>query len=363
MVQSTKISLREFGWETYSGQATVTSIPADLTPARVAVRHKTLYLLLSEFGELRGELSGKLVYSSTSEADFPAVGDWVIVHPLPSDRAATILGLLPRKSKFSRQAAGKPTQEQVVAANVDVIFIVISLDQDFNLRRLERYLLLANESGARPVIILNKADLCATVDEHVDQVREVASRVPIHVMTAVAGRGVEEIRRYLSSGITGALLGSSGVGESTIINRLLGEERMRTGLVRSGDHKGKHTTAYRELLLLPGGGLLIDTPGMRELQLWDGEFGIVETFADMESLAAECRFKNCRHQNEPGCAVQQAIEGGVLDQARFRSYQKLLREIAYHTRRQNAWLERDEKRRAKKITYAHKRGYGRNSEG
>jgi len=349
--------LQELGWDVFSSHVCVPSIPADLFPARVAVQHKNRHLLFSQFGELRGELSGKLLYESSSEADLPAVGDWVIAHPRPNDHAVTILELLPRKSKFSRQAAGNRTKEQIVAANVDVIFVVTSMDQEFSVRRLERYLLLAVESGAQPVVVLNKADLCSAFGGYVDQVRKSAPAVPIHVISALGKEGVDEIRRHVPRGITGALLGSSGVGKSTIINTLLGEERLRTGPVRSADDKGRHVTTHRELLLLPGGGLLIDTPGMRELQLWGGETGIGETFPDILAMAEECRFKDCAHEQEPGCAVQRAIENGSLDTARYKSYQKLLREIAYHARRQDSSLDRAEKRRIKKTTSAHKRGY------
>jgi ribosome biogenesis GTPase len=256
------------------------------------------------------------------------VGDWVAHSNDPSAERAQIQAVLPRTSAMVRRAAGDQTVEQVIAANIDVLFLVSSLNADLNPQRLERYLTLAWESGASPVVVLTKADLCDDVDAAVALVEAVTFGVPTHVTSAPVGEGFDEVRAHLEGNRTGAAVGSSGVGKSTLINHLLGDERLATRDIRS-DGRGRHTTTHRELVVLPEGGCIIDTPGMRELQLWDAAEGLERAFEDVEELAAECRFNDCQHETEPGCAVRAAIAAGTLERGRLDSYHKLQRELAF----------------------------------
>ncbi|NLV39691.1 MAG: ribosome small subunit-dependent GTPase A [Candidatus Hydrogenedentes bacterium] len=314
-------------------------------PARVVCEHREAYVAAGASGDLWAELSGRFRHEHPARAEWPAVGDWVAVSPREEEDAATVHAVLPRRSRFSRTAAGDRTEEQVVAANVDVVFLVTSLDGDFNLRRLERYLTVAWDSGARPVVVLNKADLCGEVDARVAEAEAAAPGAPVAVLSAATGRGVDALRALLPPGATGALLGSSGVGKSSLVNALLGRERQAVRAVRADDSRGRHTTTQRELIPLPGGGLIMDTPGMRELQIWSDDDGLETAFADVEALAAQCRFADCTHENEPGCAVRAALEGGTLDGGRFRSYEKLRREIRYQELRQEQSARQIEKTR------------------
>lgn len=299
-----------------------------LSLARVTEQHRELYKVIGESGEKIAVVSGKLMYQAALVTDFPAVGDWVLIGEGETDtEKAVIHQVLPRKSVFTRKAAGSGHEAQIVAANIDVVFICMSLNDDFNLRRLERYLAVAWDSGARPVIVLTKADLSDDISEKVAETETAAIGVDIIVCSGVNGYGVEEVRKYLQEGETIAFIGSSGVGKSTLINRLLGEDRLRIREIRVDDDKGRHTTTYRQLLLLPEGGIVIDTPGMRELQLDAADLS--RSFADIEALAGQCKFRDCSHTVEPGCAVQRAIERGELSQKRFESYKKLQAELGY----------------------------------
>lgn len=320
-----------------------------LAPARVARQDKGGYLIHAEEGEFLAEPSGRLLHVSTSQGALPAVGDWVAASLRPGEGRATIHAVLPRSSRFSRKEAGGKTQQQVVAANVDTVFLVSALDFDFNVRRIERYLTMAWNSGAQPVVVLNKADLCDNVEERVDEVQQAAIGVSVLPVSAANGTGLEQLRGHVLAGMTVALLGMSGVGKSTIINALLGEQRLKTQDVREDDSRGRHTTTHRELIPLPGGGVLIDTPGMRELQLWADGDGLSGTFEDIEALAVQCRFNDCSHQSEPGCAVQQAIHNGELDEKRLKSFFKLQREMVYMEARQERRTEQLEKKRWKDI--------------
>jgi ribosome biogenesis GTPase len=263
------------------------------------------------------------------------------------ENRGAIVAVLPRRSRFSRRMAGNVTGEQVVAANVDVLFIVMSLDHDYSVRRLERYLLMARESGAVPVVLLTKPDLCADLAASVAEVVAVCGDAPVHVVSPKLNQGLEQVAPYVTAGRTAALLGSSGVGKSTIINRLVGNEAQKTREVRDADSKGRHTTTHRELVGLPGGGLMIDTPGMRELQLWEGSDSVHETFDDVEGLAPDCHFSDCRHRDEPRCAVKAAVDGGRLAADRLGSYHRLQDELAYLARQQDERAQIEEKRRGK----------------
>ena len=301
---------------------------ADLTVSRILSQEKGIYRLISSQGEKLGEISGKFHYDVRSKAEYPAVGDFVMADWNDQGGNAVIRHVLPRKSCFIRKAAGVKSEEQVVAANIDIVFLCMSLNNDFNLRRLERYLSSAWDSGAVPVIVLTKADLCMDLESRIYEVSSVAMGVDILVTTAMEEKGFEQILPYIDHGKTVAFIGSSGVGKSTMINCLLGEKRLDTNGLRNDD-KGRHTTTRRDLILLPGGGMVIDTPGMRELGMWNAEEGIERAFSDIDKLAEECRFHDCTHSGEPGCAIQKALEDGVLSMERWRSYQKLRAENAY----------------------------------
>jgi ribosome biogenesis GTPase len=316
---------------------------------RIALEHKHMYRIYCEDGELLGELSGKSRYEAHQREDYPAVGDWVWMTRQPGEQRVVIHGVFKRKSKFSRKAAGPGIDEQIVATNIDRVFLVMALNRDFNVRRLERYLLLAYESGASPEIVLTKKDLCEDVAAKQSEVETVAFGVPVYVVNSLADDGVESILHTLEQGETIALLGSSGAGKSTLLNSLYGEERQKTGAAREGDDRGKHTTTHRELVVLPGGALIIDTPGMRELQLWEGNESMNVAFQDIDELAASCRFADCGHGQEPGCAIGQALAAGDLDRERWNSFLKLQKELAYIERKADAGAARVEKERWKKI--------------
>jgi ribosome biogenesis GTPase len=316
---------------------------------RVVLEERGAYRVYTEHGELNAGVRGKLRFDSESAADFPAVGDWVSLSRRERDGLAQIHAVLPRRSKFSRKAAGSNSDEQVVAANVDTVFLVQGLDHDFNVRRLERYLIAAFESNATPVVILSKADLCKDLEKRIAEAESVAPGTPVHTISSVSGEGLEALDQYVLPGVTVAFLGSSGAGKSTLINRIVGAEVQKTAEVREHDSRGRHTTTHRELLILKTGGLLIDTPGMRELQMWDASGSLDLAFSDVESVAATCHFTNCRHQNEPGCAVREALESGALDKARYESYVKLEKELEYLDSRMDTKLHLKRKDREKKI--------------
>ena len=321
------------------------------SPARVTAEHRGTYIVVGEGGELGAEPSGKLRHEALGRGDLPAVGDWVALQTRADEGRATIHAVLPRRTKFSRKAAWAATEEQVVAANVDVVFIVSALTAELSLRRLERYLTLAWESGASPVVVLNKSDLCPDLDGAIAEVETVTFGVPVVITSAVTGEGLEELRSYVGDGRTVALLGSSGVGKSTLLNALSGRDVQRTAELRA-DGRGRHTTTHRELVALPSGGLLLDTPGMRELQLWSAADGFESTFDDIESLAATCRFADCAHESEPGCAVLEAERSGTLPSERLASYRKLQRELRALALRQDKRAAADERRRWRSLQRA-----------
>ena len=312
-------SLQDLVWCEFFEKQWQQKQATELVRARVSEENRGLYKIISEAGECWAELRGKLRHEAASREMLPAVGDWVLVEE--HETRSTIQFIFDRRSKFSRKTAGKKTEEQIVAANVDTVFLVSSLNREFNARRIERYLALAWESGARPVVVLNKADLCEDLDAIRAEAEEAAMGVRTIVASIVGGDGIEELRDLVRRGGTTALLGSSGVGKSSLINSILGREMQVTSETREGDDKGRHTTTSRQLIVVPGGGVVLDTPGMRELQLWDASEGISRAFAEVAELAAQCKFRDCSHKHEPDCAVREA-----MDEGRLANYHKLQRE-------------------------------------
>lgn len=323
-----------YGWTKALAEAFVPFAAEGLVPARVVIQHRARFVLMGAEGEFSAETAGRFLHN-TSTTGLPVVGDWVAVAFKSTDSVSTIHAVLPRRSQFVRKAAGVVDKPQVVAANFDVVLLTTGLDTDFNLRRIERYLTAAWGTGAQPVVVLTKADLVENVAEMVAQVEAVALGAPVLAVSAPTGLGLERLRTFLTPGTTAVMLGMSGVGKSTLVNALAGEARQAVGEVRATDGRGRHTTTHRELVLLPGGALLLDTPGMRELGLWDPGEANAQTFEDVEALARECRFRDCSHVAEPGCAVQAALRSGALAPERLESYRKLDREGAFISRKED----------------------------
>lgn len=338
------IDLTTLGWDDAFAEQFAPHAAAGLVAGRVAVQHRGAYDVLTAQGELRCDVRGRLFDDASSPADLPAVGDWVAVSVRAGEAAGTVEAVLPRRTRFSRKQTLQAAEEQVLAANVDVVFLVTSLNEDLSLRRLERYLILARESGALPVVVLAKADLHVDPAAAVADVETIAAGLPVVAISSRTGEGLDRIRSYLLPGTTAALLGSSGVGKSTLVNTLAGTELLETQEIRE-DGKGRHTTTRRELVQLPGGALVIDTPGMRELQLWVADEGLEEAFGDVTSLFEHCRFSDCAHDAEPGCAVKAALGDGTLDPARWESYRKLEAELAHLERRLDKRAMSEERRR------------------
>jgi ribosome biogenesis GTPase len=343
------VNLAQLGWDTSWQEVFEPHNRDGIVPARVGIRHHGPCVLLTEDGQIGGIPAGKLL-----EEELPAVGDWVAARPLPGERKALIEAVLPRRTAFVRKEAFRRVAAQVVAANVDTVFLLSSYGPDLNARRMERYLAAAWDSGAQPAILLTKVDVAADPDGEALEIEAVAYGVPVHKVSAVTGAGLEELEPYLAVGRTVALLGSSGVGKSTLVNRLAGRTVLATNGLRA-DGRGRHTTTHRELVPLPQGGVLLDTPGMRELQLWDAAEGVSTTFADIEELAAGCRFADCSHEREPGCAVRAALADGTLDAARWDSYQKLQRELYALALRQDARLRSDERKKRRRFERSRRR--------
>ena len=361
------INLAELGWTPTLAQAYAAHAGPDVAAGRICREDRERYEILTEAGACHARLSGGYRFQISDRRALPVAGDWVVLSRPREDGDAIIRTLLPRCSHFSRKAvrAGGPqygpgrTEVQVLAANIDLVFLVSGLDRDFNPRRIERYLTTAWDSGAEPVIVLNKSDLCPDPQAARSAVVAVAPGVAVHAVSARSGEGLDRLREQLVTGRTGVLLGSSGVGKSTLLNHLLGVERQAVQALRSKDQRGRHTTVVRELILLPGGGLLIDTPGLRELQPWEDAGALDGVFADITALAATCRFSNCRHDGEPGCAVQEAVAEGALSVARLANYRKLQRESAQLGLRKEQRARQDATRRRRWDRQGGKRRQGR----
>ncbi|EPX62770.1 putative GTPase [Cystobacter fuscus DSM 2262] len=324
-----------------------------LVPGRVVRQERGLLTVQTSELRLLARPSGRLLHHASGAQALPTVGDWVALQPPSGPGEALIHEVLPRRGVLMRREADSEHEGQLIAANLDVVFLVTGLDGNFNPRRIERALTLAWSSGASPVVVLSKTDLDPEVAERVREVEALAPEVPVLALSAHTGEGLEALRAHLPPATTGALLGSSGVGKSTLVNHLLGEQRLATREVRPEDDKGRHTTTHRELFLLPHGGLLIDGPGMRELGLWGAEEeGLGQAFADVVALAAHCHFRDCTHRGEPRCAVRAAVDEGTLDGERLESFEKLRREQAYHARQSDAAARREHQRHVKNLTQA-----------
>jgi ribosome biogenesis GTPase len=319
--------IEDYGWTDALRQAFAPHAEAGHVPGRIVVHRREAHLVETDAGQVIARVSGRLRHEAR-EAGHPAAGDWVALAIKPGEASATIHAVLPRRTAFTRRAADSQQTLQVIASNIDVVFVVTSLNADFNPRRLERFLAAAWQSGARPVLLLTKADLSDAPEARAAEVAALATGCPVELVATKQGRGLDAVMRHIRPGETCVLIGSSGVGKSTLVNALLGEERMATQAIRASDARGRHTTSHRHLVRLPGGGLLLDTPGIREVGLVDAEEGVGQVFDDIEALAGQCRFRDCAHEGEPGCAIQAALEDGSLDPARWAAYQKLDAEMS-----------------------------------
>ncbi len=337
------IELTAMGWNPFLAQQWQRWPARELIPARIAAEHRGAYEAWSTAGSGWSRLAGRLRHQ-LRERELPGVGDWVALDSAPApDRTAIIQRIFERRTVFIRGSAGREARAQVVAANVDLVFVVCGLDEDFNVRRIERYVSSVRASGALPVVVLNKADLVEDVRARVEEVAAHAPGLEVLAISALHGEGLAAVRRCISPGATAAFVGSSGAGKSTLVNAVTGEAKMATGAVRRRDGRGCHVTTHRQLVLLPGGGLLLDTPGMRELQLFD-DAGLAVAFDDVATLAHRCRFTDCGHGTEPGCAVQAAIGAGELDAARLVHFLQLQREACAYQRRHDVRLRRIDER-------------------
>jgi len=347
-----------WGWR--PGREAAASAQAFIEPGftigRVIAVFRDHCLLRLPDGERTGEVTGRFRHLAPNTAAFPAVGDWAVVQDAGSD-LALVHSLLPRRNVLSRKEAGTAIHEQVLAANVDVAFVMTAFDADFNLRRIERYAVMVRQSGIEPVVLLNKCDLADAEDERMSEAIDVNPGGAVHRVSARAGEGLDIVRFYLAEGKTGIFLGSSGVGKSTLLNALLGGEIQRTSDIRLSDGKGRHTTTARQMFLLPGGGLVIDTPGLREIQPWADDAALAEAFSEIAALARGCRFGDCTHGPEAGCSVKEAVESGALPADRYAGYLKLQKEMAYLRRKQDPVEEAGNKRYWKNIHRAAKTLY------
>lgn len=343
-------SLDHWGWDARWAEAFGEA--RGLIPARVTAQQRGLLNVIAETGPRTARVPGAMRHKASGAADLPAVGDWLACEANPGEETMTVRRVLPRRTKLSRKAAGETLEEQVIAANLDAVVIMTAMNADFNLRRLERFLAVVRESGAEPILALNKADACDKPDPFIGEARLAAGDAAVLAISAKTGRGLEVFDQWIKPGKTIGFVGTSGVGKSTLINRLLGREALKTNETRAGDERGRHTTTHRELFLLENGGVLLDTPGMREMAFWEAEQGFTESFDEIEKLAAQCRFKDCAHGSEPGCAVKTAIEAGDLPASRLESMNKLKREMDFQKRRVDPAAQAAEKKKWKTMNKA-----------
>ncbi len=343
------LKLSYLGWNSFFEESIAPYFSMGFVPGRVAVENRDNYLILSEYGDLTGQITGKLLYTAESGASLPKVGDWVVISVFPDESKAMIHDVLPRQTSFSRKMPERKTEEQVIASNLDSIFVVQSVDDDFSPNRLERYLVMIREQNIIPRVILNKSDLADDPHVYSQQLTALLPDIPVISLSAVSGGGFEELKSYLADGKTFAFVGSSGVGKSTIINRLAGKTLFRTQETRESDSKGRHTTTRRELVVIPGCGLLIDTPGMREFQIWSGEAGMDDIFADILLYAENCKFRDCTHMHETECAVMDALENDEISESHYENYMKLQRELAHLETRRSQKAVLKEKQRWRQI--------------
>ncbi len=319
-----------YGWNADFQAAFLPFKAQGFLPGRVIAEHRQHLIVITPQGENLAVVSGKLRYRAQCRADYPAVGDWVVLSPFQNGERSKVQAVLPRQTRISRKAAGEDMSEQIIGANIDTLFIVSSLNQDFNMRRLERYLVLAKNSGAQTVLVMNKADLCNDIPARLAELSTVTQEIPVLVLSALDPESVVPLREYLAPGKTLAMIGSSGVGKSSLLNALTQQQSQRVQPIRQRDARGRHTTVHRQLFLLPHNqGLMLDSPGIREIQLWEGGEGLDAAFSDIQTLVSHCRFRDCRHEKEPDCAVNEALGSGILDKKRWRNYLKLSDETLY----------------------------------
>ncbi len=346
------MTLEDFGWNAFHAEAFKPFAKPGIVPARVAIEHRGGYQIVTpELGLVPATVTGRLRHALRNNAERPVVGDWVAVQLPKDEKKAVIHYVTKRRTRLSRNSAGNETDEQILASNIDVVFVLASLASELNVRRIERYVAVAADSGAKVVLLLTKADLVENAESGADLLRKAIPNLPIIVISTVRKRGYKEVLTHLDPRDTTVLIGPSGVGKSSLINRICGEEMLPVQEVREDDQKGRHTTTQRELMPLPNGALAIDTPGIRELQIWITEAELAEAFADIEALSLKCKFTTCRHANDPGCAVRGALESGALPVDRLEHYFKLKAEAAVLRGRQQGRASVQERRIKKRLVF------------
>ena len=321
----------------------------NLLLGRVIFHSGKQYKIITTTGELIANISSSVINSIKNKSELPSVGDWVCLQKIDEFRPYNIVKIIPRINKLSRKVAGDKSEEQIIASNIDIVFIITSVDDDFNIRRLERYLAMSNQINSKQIIIINKIDKCNNLEKYIKETEQIFQNTSIISISAKEGKNIQNVIKHIEKGKTIILLGSSGVGKSTLINQILGYSRQKVGNIREKDSKGRHITTNRELIILPKGGILIDNPGLREIQLWSSEEGIIKTFQDIDELSRQCRFKDCIHDSEPGCAIKQAVESRQLSQERLDNYKKLLREQEYLNQRRNTYERKKKDRKLGKL--------------